>query len=174
MKLYIILLFSLLNIISGCNKTDQSKFHEASTEAEKKLDEVLRVSNKGELPSYVLKFPNRDVSNDAEYSILFTQEFLNAAAEAEKKAVESDCGGEYKKDLVCGLNFNPILCSQESSDKYSYRSLSSEANVAIIEYNWPEEDTPRAAYKLIKSNDKWLIDGVKCMSPTSDIDFNFK
>jgi hypothetical protein len=170
MRLNTILLCTLLSLISGCNKTDQTKFIEASTEAEKALDKVLHAASKSGYSLFELDLSKEDSNKETEFTKLFTKEVSKAAFEAEKKSVEEVCGGEYRNDLVCGLNFNPALCSQESNDKYLYRTLKKEENLAIIEYTWPGEENPRGTYKLVKNNDSWLIDGIKCYQ----IDFNFK
>ena len=81
---------------------------------------------------------------------------------AERALVQQDCGGKYRKDEVCGMDFDPITCSQDSSPNYLYHTILDLGPKVVIEYAWPNENKSAAVYTLVKQQDGWRIDGITC------------
>ena len=96
---------------------------------------------------------------------------LIAAIRAEEKAaVQRDCGGHYAKSEICGLDYSPITCAQDSNTTYVYRTEVDQGDEAIIAYAWGKDDKPAATYRLVRQAGQWKIDGIRCDTGAS---FNF-
>ena len=162
----------------------ETKFHLATTEAEKKLDYILNFTGSEDNPnsvlwrklhSYIEKWPHIHPKMKLQYTDILTKDFIYAWSLKEKKEVDDDCGGRYIKGDLCGLGFIVLTCAQDSFNTYLYRTLEETDDYVIIQYAWPDfidyntmdPNTDRvtmahATYKLVKRNNIWLLDATKC------------
>jgi hypothetical protein len=179
MKLNFPVLFFVVSLIlpAACaaeKSIDQPQFQPPQTEAEKALDAILtRAKTDYDMTFYALNEPHYDPllgspharlvpPEDKGYSRLFTKPLVNAWRELEKSLVQQSCGGKYIGGELCGLDYNPILCTQDDSDTFHYHTVNSDKNMAIIEYSPPETEYLLATYRMIKDQQGWKIDGVAC------------
>jgi hypothetical protein len=149
-----------------------SQFHKAQSVPEKRLEEIIhQAENDGEMTGYLLKIPGFDPS-DRGYSQLFTDALFSAWQDTQTKLLQQDCGGEYREDMVCGVDGNPVTCSQDISDTgYLYRTVQANADMALVSYSWPHQPdgTGIPTYRLVKEGSLWKLDGVDC---GADLAFN--
>lgn len=99
-------------------------FHVASTEAERTLDAILALrDDNGSLYEFLT---NREGGRENHYKIFFpyfTSELLNSISAAEKKLVKLNCNGKYIDGDLCGIEYNPLNCAQDTpSNGYYYRT----------------------------------------------------
>jgi hypothetical protein len=141
-------------------------FHAARSVPEKALDAIIRRSDKDDnMFNYVLKRPGYDATKDAGYSRLFTPNLLLAWAHAEAELVKQDCGGKYLEGEICGFDYSPITCAQDSSDSGRvYRTIEATDDAVRIAYRWGGRGAPAEGprYRLIKDGRDWKLDGVDC------------
>lgn len=101
-----------------------------------------------------------------DYRAVLTQRLISAIRRTETKLVKRNCGGNYYDGEICGLDFLPIECTQDTNDTYLYRTDMQNKSVARIDYAWPSNKWSNtslvASYKLVKIADQWKIDGIKC------------
>lgn len=149
-------------------KTDDSGFHAAATAPEKALDKILMldnsISDRGEIFYYLTGRINK--KDASEYSYFFTEPFRTSVTKVELELVEKDCGGKYIEGELCGLDFSPINCAQDSSEFYFYRTEKASKYETIISYKWPGSVPSNAIkytkFRLVKENNIWKLDGVSC------------
>jgi hypothetical protein len=155
---------------------DAKEFHPAKTEAEKKLDAVIRESEKDErMTEVLLGKDSRPSDGTPTYTAYFTPALRISIDQTQKELVKKDCGGqpEAEDDVICGIDSNPVSCTQDSDEKpYIYDTLSNDGKTAAIVYRWQDQTVPQdtATYRLVNVNNTWLIDGIDC----GDVKFNVK
>ena len=143
---------------------DTAGFHHAGSPAEKALDAVIALAERdGDLTQYALGFLSAGKPADKGYSKLVSQALFKAIGEAEKRAVASTCGGVYRSDEVCGLEFVPFTCAQDGPGKpYLYKTVTAAPDRAVIDQRWPEGKTETTRYRLVLQGGRWLVDGIDC------------
>ncbi|MGI4811194.1 MAG: hypothetical protein ACRYF2_24200, partial [Janthinobacterium lividum] len=107
-----------------------------------------------------------------DYRTMLTTALLEAITLAERQAVRRTCGGRYRAGEVCGLDFMPITCAQDSGSTYLYRTDKATPVTVLTARRWPGTANPTAAdgfYRLVRQRGNWLLDGIRCASGT---DFN--
>ncbi len=124
----------------------------------------LTYTDRSDIVDFIVKRPWRDRSLERRYAPYFSKKLQAAWALAEKEAVEKECGGQYIKGDICGLDFSPLSCAQDHSTiGYTYRTLRAGATSAEIEMSWAERsDELTATYWMIRRNGRWIMDGVLC------------
>ena len=139
-------------------------FHRAATATEKALDGVVTLAERDiDLVRYALAFPAVGKIKDKGYSAVVSQALFKAIGEAEKKQVAKICGGVDRSDMVCGMDFNPITCSQESPGKpYLYKTVTTAPDRIVIDRRWPEGGADTSRYRLVLQGGRWLVDGIRC------------
>lgn len=148
-----------------------AQYHPPRSDAEKALEHILLTdgSDEGAMQAFLTADPGRDPRHDADYTPLFTSEFVQAVRDYEKKSVEETCGGEYKQDEVCGFGASYVTCGQEvPEDPYVYDTASSADDRAVITGRWAQDmagDT-EVSYRMVKKDGQWLLDGVSCTGGT--------
>ncbi len=148
--------------------TNDYGFHTATTAPEKSLDKILMldnsISDRGKIFYYLTGRINK--KDASEYSYFFTEPFRASVTKAELELVEKDCGGKYIEGELCGLDFSPINCAQDSSEFYFYRTEKATRNETIISYKWPGSVSNDAIkytkFRLVKEGSIWKLDGVSC------------
>lgn len=146
--------------------------HPPESTAERTLDGILKHADYDDKQLDNL-FGGRGQKNyrpTADYTKVLTPPLLAAITAKQKAMVQKDCGGQYRKGDICGMDSSPITCAQDTSDSYLYRTESSSDDRAEIAYYWPGTDKPVATYRLVRQADSWKLDGIRC---TDGDDFNF-
>lgn len=139
--------------------------HPAATEAEKALDKLLRLSEKRfGLVAAVLGRPGGGKHDVALAGELTTARLRQDLAGQERKAVRDNCKGRYVPGEICGLDYNPLTCSQDESDApYGYRTTAGAADRADIVYSWPGAANPSASFVMVREAGAWKLDVVECL-----------
>jgi len=146
--------------------------HPPASTAERALDGILKHADYDDKQLDNL-FGGRGQKNfhaTVDYSKVLTAPLLAAITAKQKAMVQADCGGQYRKDDICGMDSSPITCAQDVSDSYLYRTESGEDNRAEIAYYWPGTRKAVAIYRLIRQAETWRLDGIRCAEGD---DFNF-
>lgn len=139
-------------------------YHVATTEAEKALDHVLRLSEKdGNLLEFVLHTPQYKPKADKGYARYVTKRLLADMAAMEKAAVTANCKGKYVAGELCGVDYNPLTCAQDEAEgAYQYKTESAADGKAVVAYKWPDEKDKAATFEMLEEGGAWKVDGVKC------------
>ncbi|MGE5504715.1 MAG: hypothetical protein ACM31L_09860 [Actinomycetota bacterium] len=147
------------------SQSSQAAFHPAKHPAEKWLARLLkRAEYDGSMVFYVVGAPFRDQRKDVNYHGLFSQSLEADWAAAEASEVDKNCGGRYIDGEICGLDFDPLVCGQDVSEKgYLFHTDNIDENSATITMRWPWIEKPLATYRLRKLGKKWVLDGVACL-----------
>lgn len=146
--------------------------HPPASTAERALDGILKHADydSNQLDNLFGGRGQKNYRPTADYSKILTPPLLTAITAKQKALVQKDCGGQYRKGDICGMDSSPITCAQDTSDSYLYRTLSGGEDRAEIAYYWPGTDKPVATYRLIRETETWKIDGIRCTDGDS---FNF-
>ena len=152
-------------------------FHFARSDAEKALAEILRLyTNDSNMFYYVTGRPYYDAKKDTGYARLFTKNLLQSVGKADSDLIKLEPDGKCVEGYLCGLDYDPIFCAQDSSDNgYIYWTTEDDGHKAIIYYLWswgdktdeffPGSDKTyesKKFYRLIKDDDHWKLDGIDC------------
>ena len=139
-------------------------FHAPGSAAEQALDRLLTLSDKDpDLGRLAVGNKERDQSKDSRLAPYFTPALREAWAQAEAAAVRRNCGGRQVAGEACGLDIHPISCSQDiSTNGYVYRTESSDKDRTILSYRWPRTTEILATYRMIRTANRWVLDGVSC------------
>ena len=139
----------------------ESHFVPASTVPETALDRILHLADSdGEQLANLLHRPGADGRVD--YAQILTPALIAAMRNTEKQLVQEDCGGKYLQGEICGLDYSPITCAQDTAPSYIYHTVLELGDRAVIEYAWPSGKVPVATYMIVKVRNGWKIDGVTC------------
>jgi len=138
--------------------------HAPQTAAVKALDKVLDVADRDDevLDDLLHRYPVPPAKR-IDYAKWLTADLLASLRAEEKKLVDKDCGGKYREGDICGMDFNPLTCAQDTVQPMKFRTLSQNADVAVI----ARDD---ASYRMVRTASGWKLDGVKC---GGDAKFNF-
>ena len=159
------LLASLPAAWAAPRASEPGGYHRAATPAETALDRVLRLSEKdSNLVEFLLATPQYKAKNDKGYGRYFTARLRADLAAMERASVAENCQGKYIDGELCGLDYNPLTCAQDLSDKaYLYRTSSSDDARAVIDYKWPGTADPLASFDMIREAGAWKLDAVRCL-----------
>lgn len=138
--------------------------HPPQTAQEKVLAAILRrAGNDENIFEFLLNRPWYDASKNSGYDILFSQSLLHKLSQEEATLVKENCGGIYKEGEICGMDYDPITCSQDPPERYAYKTLSQAPNKAVILVTSVVSSyTPIGDYTLIKHGQYWELDAVNC------------
>ncbi len=155
-------LYAQSTIAEYANTNNASSFHAPATDAEKMIAEILKLddSSTPSLFHYLTGYP-KPFANDR-YATMFTQDFRNSVLSTNHEALKQNCGGKYIEGEICGLDINPVSCTQDKSDDYFFRTEQQTTHQAIISYAWPENQDASATYRLLKDAKGWKLDAVSC------------
>jgi hypothetical protein len=140
-------------------------FHPPETEVERALDAILhRADSDTHLLSNLLDGRGgRGFRRTLDYAPLLTPALVAAIARAERALLRQNCGGRYRPGEICGLDFGPLTCAQDSNEVYLYRTQVTRPDEAIVAYRWPEGGRAAVAtYRLLRRGGAWRIDGIRC------------
>jgi hypothetical protein len=143
----------------------ENGFHPAKSAAEMALDRVLKMADGDEfqLDNLLHRYPVVP-KKQVDYRGMLTVKLIAAMQAEEHKLVAKDCGGRYLEGEICGMDYSPITCAQDTIAPYTYKTLTQRARDAIIA-------GPSATYRMIQVGSGWQIDGIKC---TEGAAFNFR
>lgn len=105
------------------------------------------------------------------YGALLTPALINRIHTKEKQTVDKTCGGHYSSQNVCGLDFNPITCSQEDLGRLSFKTRAKQSDVRIIRVYSKTLKTSVGHYRMVWSQNRWKLDAINC---GHGVTFNFK
>lgn len=150
---------------TGADNPLAGRSHPAASEAEKALDKLLRLSEKrAGLVDALLGRPGGGKGEAALARELTTARLRHDLAELERKAVRDNCKGRYIPGELCGLDYNPLTCSQDASDApYGYRTTAATADRADIAYSWPGAADPSARFVMVREAGAWKLDTARCL-----------
>lgn len=148
-------------------------FHPPETEAERAIAKILELNSSEtystSLDYYLIGY--RHSPNDAYYATLITKSLRDAVIKAEQAELDENCGGKFIDGELCGMDINPVNCSNDMLDAYFYRTERQTDDEAIVSYKWPGELNDSAAtYRLRKIAGHWMLDAISC---TGYISFNW-
>lgn len=140
-------------------------FHPPTSAAEIALDHVLKIADADEfqLDNLLHRYPVVR-KKQVDYRPLLAAQLIAAMQAEEKKLVARDCGGKYREGDICGMDYSPITCAQDSDAAYTYKTIAQHARDAIIA-------GPGAIYRVVQVGSGWQIDGIKCNEGGA---FNFR
>ncbi|MBF0356483.1 MAG: DUF3828 domain-containing protein [Alphaproteobacteria bacterium] len=141
-----------------------ANFHPATTPAENTLHSIILMAEQEDgLFEFAIKAPWRDRKLDRRFSRFFSSSLQDSWAETEKKEVQKNCEGVYRNGEICGLDINPVTCSQDiNNGQYEYKTEKAMSDFALISYKWPQFPEILATYKMIREGNRWRLDGVSC------------
>jgi hypothetical protein len=152
-----------LALLLACSAQAAEGFHDVETEAERALDAILkRVDHDHQALDNLLGGRGPGFRRTVDYRTMITPPALAAIAAHEKEVVKRTCGGRYRDGEICGLDYVPVTCAQDSNPVYFYRTLSASADRAEIAQKWPYSKEPGATYRLVRDGGGWKIDGIRC------------
>jgi hypothetical protein len=146
--------------------------HPPASTAERALDAILKHADydSNQLDNLFGGRGQKNFHATIDYSKVLSAPLLAAITAKQKAMVQADCGGQYQKGELCGMDSSPITCAQDVSDSYLFRTESGGDDRAEIAYFWPGTRKPVATYRLIRKAETWKIDGIRC---TDGDEFNF-
>jgi hypothetical protein len=140
-------------------------FHSPQSAAESALDKILKTADADEfqLDNLLHRYPVVP-KKQVDYRGMLTAPLIAAMQAEEKKLVAKDCGGKYLEGEVCGMDYSPITCAQDSVAPYTYKTNAQRAHAATIA-------GPGATYRMIQVGSGWQLSGIKCNEGSA---FNFR
>lgn len=160
-----LVLLSQNNVFASDNKT--IKFHKAETEAEKALDNILRINNGSIRNKNIKEMLTNEFDEDYKRQ---ENEALNS--EACKKEGGYDCLAWDGGGIECG-NADPefgyiFYTSYEDEQKafvskmWSYEDMQGRSWINLKDYGKVTKDSISQPYIMKKEDSKWKLDGVCC------------
>lgn len=134
--------------------------HPAATPMEKALHTLLVGFSKDERSALTLL---GQPGGKGKVPDTVTPALVQAMRAAEQAAVKRDCGGKYQDGMICGLDYHPVLCGQDSPAKFLYRTVGADR----VEMYWPGEKKPTATYRMAEAGGTWKLDGIACTEADS-------
>ena len=151
-KRFLMLSFVALLTLPFMGSAIAAQYHPAQSAAEQALDHAFHLEIS---------------ANTAHLAGLFTPQLRNAIANADGERARENCGEDRTKG-ACGLNYDVLLCAQNTPDVFLYRTISDSGEKAIVAYAWPGSGADTGMYRLIKVGDKWEVDGIDCSGKGAD------
>ncbi|MBN2752375.1 MAG: hypothetical protein JXQ84_06670 [Rhodospirillaceae bacterium] len=140
-------------------------FHYPSTSAEQFLDLIITLadSTRGTFADYATSDPRRDVRYDPHYARFITPGLREAISREETQLVKKNCGGKYVDGEICGMDSDPITCTQDIAEEgYLFRTERTKRDMVIVAYRWPESTKIAGVHRLVRAGGVWKLDGIRC------------
>jgi|GEM_PF-3325832 len=164
-------------IASAEAEVDEKLFHFAENDAEKALDAILLLDNESkDLQDFLLQRKWQKQARVEEFTKLFSPKLLDAWVAEDRILAKKFCGEGFDASQgMCGMDYSPVTCEQESNDIYKYKTIEVDDKHAVVTYVWPNIGIVGPTYRFIKDADaSWKLDGVKCTpNADSERDFNY-
>lgn len=157
-------------------EVDENTYRFAENDPEKALDALLMIDNESkDLQDFILQRKWQKQARVEEFTKLFTPKLLNAWVSEDRRLAQQFCGAGFDASQgMCGVDYSPVTCEQESSDVYKYKTIEMDDKHAIVTYIWPHISIEGPIYRFIKDGEVWKLDGVKCTpNADSERDFNY-
>ena len=166
MKNFIITAFlAVLFLYTQKSMATENTFHAPQSPAEKTLAHILELDSQKNSNIYPFLTKTFGFYPNIKYERLFTKKFIDAIAKNEERLVQENCDGEYTKGQACGIDINPLTCSQDAPDYYLYKTIKETDQEAFIVFIWPQDinDTKlNIPHRMKKENGVWKLDGINC------------
>jgi hypothetical protein len=145
--------------------------HPPASEPERALNATLRVADKDEKEFDNLSLAPRKPTfrPTVDYRRMLSAPLLAAFVSQQRRVLKADCGGKYLEGELCGMDYDPITCAQDSPDHYLFETLRADPTSAVVKMSWPHENQI-TTYRLVRRQGRWLIDGIHCAD--ADAGFN--
>ncbi len=172
MRASLILAFALAGLAAhGQSAAAQAPgFHPPTSVVETSLDRILRATERDDATLTQL-IEGRGGVRAGRYRRWATPGLIAAIRAADQRLVDSDCGGKRTADQICGIDWNPLTCAQDSDPTYLYKTIEVGEQLAVVDYVWSEGDPaagePATRFRLRRAGGEWLVDGVRCSDGTS-------
>jgi hypothetical protein len=154
-------------------------FHPPAIEAERALNRILvrgdresdRLLNqnpkRGDRVDRMFYFMTGREGGRKKYGSLFAADFsrevIDSIAGLERKWVKEDCNGKYRNDEICGFDYNPLNCAQDSPPYGYFFAVETQGDgQAVIAVSWGENDTLAGRYRMVERKGHWKIDAIDC------------
>ncbi len=157
------LLLALAGTAAAQPAAAQPAFRRAQTPAEQALDALLRRVSDDD--AGITRLMRGDGRAQQAYAALMTPALMRELALAERQAVQRNCGGRYRRDDICGLDYVVPLCAQDIAEHYLLRTLRETADSAEIAFRFADARGTEVAgqYRLRRQADgSWRADGIRC------------
>lgn len=150
-------------LASAASALGQAAFHAAHTAPQRALEQILKRADKDEhlLDNLLQGRGTNNFKPTVNYQSLLTLGLIEAIRKHEQALVGKDCKGIYLEGEICGLDYSPITCGQDSGTRYEFRTLQAEPSKAKIDFRWSGGEIA-ASYRLVKVDERWKIDGISC------------
>ena len=137
--------------------------HAPQTDAEKTLDRILRTAEGDEmiLDNLVHRFPVA-AAKRIDYAKWLTPKLVASLQAEQKRLLDEDCGGKYVDGDICGMDYNPLTCAQDTIRPVGTKTMRMSADSALVV-------RADASYRMVRTASGWQLDGIKC----KDASFNF-
>ena len=161
----------IASLLAAGSHADQP-LHAPTSAAERALDAILKTAGNDDdqLDNLLDGRGKPGFKKTVDYSTLLTAALMSAIADRQTALVREDCGGRYIKGELCGLDYLPINCAQDTNDSYVYETVKETDSTAEIRYAWPDQKSD-ATYRMVLSDGRWKLDGITCVEADS---FNMK
>jgi hypothetical protein len=144
-------------VLSASGAIGAAKYHKASTDAEKALEHVLKIADNDDevLDNLFHRYPVKPKLR-VDYTGLLTPTYMAALKEEQRKVVQSDCGGKYLDGEVCGMDYNPLTCAQDTAAPFRLATVRTRKDKTDI------VDSHADKYTMAHAGSGWKLDGVTC------------
>ncbi len=165
MRTILVVVIALAASLSPAH-AEPAPLHPAMTGAERALDRLLHRVDAD--PRALSNLVGRRGRATVDYRPWLTPALRTALAQAERAAVQRNCGGRYRSGEICGLDFVPVGCAQDNPPAYVFRTVEETAGSARIDSAWIDSawntgpGDPVAAYTMVRRQGGWQLDGVAC------------
>jgi|GEM_PF-2786818 len=168
---------------------NEIEFSAPTTAPEKALHAILQWhthetgQRSSDLFDFLTQRSGRSKASDRHYQSKFTLSLVQAISAADKRLTDKDCEG------VCGLDFDPITCTQDTlPPPHAYlttsqarangwpANLAASDNLAYVLYRRGrigESYLHRVDYLLEKEGGVWKIAGIYCRAEKPEFEFKF-
>lgn len=135
--------------------------HPPKSPAETALDKILKIADRDDelLDNLLHRYPVAK-AKQIDYRPMLTAQLIAAMQAEERRLVKQDCGGKYLEGELCGMDYSPVTCAQDTVTPYTYRTVAQHDRDAIIA-------GPAATYRMVQAGRGWQLDGVKCETGTA-------
>ena len=164
-KLFVVSALALVAMPLPSEAAARAGFHAPKSAAEVALDKIVKTAEGDEflLDNLLHRYPVAP-KKQVDYRSMLTPPLIAAMQAEEKTLVAKDCGGKYLEGELCGMDYSPITCAQDTVAPYTYKTLDQRGTTVTIA-------GPSATYRMIQANGAWQMDGIKCETGMA---FNFK
>ena len=163
-RVVLTLVVASLGAATSAAEVPATEWHSPQSAPELALDRILKTADGDEalLDNILEGRGKNNFHPSVDYRSMLTPMLLSSIRKYEKLEVKKSCGGHYLPE-VCGIDFSPINCAQDSNDTYLYSTKLGSDQSAIVSYTWPSANPSAVAiYRMTGGPGHWRIDGIVC------------